>query len=886
MNYITDPFKRAGNPAKILSVLLCGLVMAGCAANKTAETDNSETEVTSSVETTPAETTAAVTSATTEAPVTTVTEDKNKVIFTNPKEPEDPVVFKGEGKKLLMYEKGEKIAEVISDHEVEAAPEVRCEDFNFDGHRDLILYDTPSDYRHYGGECWLWDKKKGEYVKTDKLDGLLGYGIDIDTNFFKERILIEYTEHYDYAESFICRAEFEWVNDNIVPVSLKKTAYDIDPTYVPIDEDHNFRRYIYIPEDIDQVFRRYIIDEIYEFDQKKQPVLKSRTRTEQIGHEGKTGNTEKDDDLYYFRTTYDSVQYMKGDSVVQNIPLKNGPELIAQYRMRKLRGSDYPLYFNDLIFSMDYDYDGYKDLCVTTGVNEYGMADKFIYYHYDPSTGMFNEWDELNNVFEGQWICSEESHRFRPFDKYYDYNLREEYSKLSCDKYIPTGSGEYRETRWYVWNNGKLEPDNTDVSFQPLSITDSEFMINAGVDRLVQTSQSISTGNPGPPKTDEGGWEYCVSFEETEGLFSAESVDDVKTIHGYLYDRFSVIDAIKEMTYIPDGYSYEIREGNLVIKTPQVSQTITEDNFEWIEKVVYADFNFDGYADFYTCNANYNKGCYFLWDSEKGSFKQSKELEFEGESYFLKPDYGNKTLTALFSKYNDNGKESVTLRWEENKLVPVAAVFMECRRVSGHVIAKKCHYKYDDNYDMILTGTEETIYGVCNRYCRIPLVYRKKEFEDSGDEKYFRFTDNALQYMKGNSIIQSMSYSDIFGTELIPVTENFIPGDYFSKNRFNYAEWDIDFDGTDDLCIYGYIKQSAEEYPRSFYSYYLFDKSTGMYRKWNSISEKGYLYLPDYQEKILYYKTRFYNGDDDVKTYNYHKWENEQDVIYKQVVED
>jgi len=847
---------------KIISVLLCGLIMAGCAANKTAETDNSETEVTSSVETTPAETTAAVTSETTGAPVTTVTEaDENKVIFTNAKEPEKSIVFKGEGKKFLVYNNGHKIAEVTSEHEVEAEPEGIYKDFNFDGHRDLILYDTPSDYRHYGGECWLWDKKKGEYVKTDKLDGLLGYGIDIDTNFFKEKIIIEYAEHYDYAESFICRAEFKWMNDNIVPVSLKKTAYDIDPTYVPKDED--------------RFFRSYIIDEIYEFDQKKQPVLKSRTRTEQIGPEDKPGNTEKDDDLYYFRTTSDSVQYMKGDSVVQNIPLKNGPELIAQYRMRKLRGSDYPLYFNDLIFSVDYDYDGYKDLCVTAGVNEYGMADKFIYYHYDPNTGIFNEWDELNNVFEGQWICSEESHRFSPADKYNDYNLREEYSKLSCDKYIPTGSGEYRETRWYVWNDGKLELDNTDVSFEALSITDSEFKINAGVD-VGPLGKAIHV-----PETDEGGWEYCVSFEETEGLFSAESVDDAKTIHGSAYERLSFIDAIKEMTYIPAGYSHEIREGNLVIKTPQVSQTITGNNLDESDKVVYADFNFDGYADFYTCNANYTQGCYYLWDSEKGSFEQSDELEFGDEMCFLKPDYENRTLTALFTNYNEKSRESITLRWKENKLVPVAAVFMEYSRVYGHVIAKKCHYKYDDNYDMILTGTEETVCEVCNRYSRIPLVYRKKEFEDDGDEKYFRFTDNALQYMKGNSIIQSMSYSDIFGTELIPVTENVIPGDNFSKNRFNYAKWDIDFDGTDDLCIYGYIKRSVEEYPKMVYSYYLFDKSTGMYRKWDSISEKGYLYVPDYHEKILYYKTRFYNGDDDTKMYNYHKWENEQDVIYK-----
>ena len=189
------------NTSKILSVLLCGLVMAGCAANKTTETDNSETEVTSSVETTPVETTAAVTSVTTETPVTTVTEDKNKVIFTNPKEPEKPIEFKGEGKKFLVYKNGQKMAEVTSEHEVEATPEGRYEDFNFDGNYDLFLYDTPSDYRHYGGECWLWDGNKGEFVKTDKLDGLFGFGID--TEFSDEKIKLTYTEHYNYAASYM-----------------------------------------------------------------------------------------------------------------------------------------------------------------------------------------------------------------------------------------------------------------------------------------------------------------------------------------------------------------------------------------------------------------------------------------------------------------------------------------------------------------------------------------------------------------------------------------------------------------------------------------------------------------------------------------------------------
>ncbi len=859
------------NTAKILSVLLCGLVMAGCAANKTAETDNIETEVTSSVETTPAETTAAVTSATTEAPVTTVTEDKNKVIFTNPKEPEDPIEFKGEGKKLLMYEKGEKIAEVISDHEVEAVPEVRCEDFNFDGYYDLFLYDTPTDYRHYGGECWLWNEKKDAFVKTEKLEGLFGYGIDTEFSHLDERIKITYTEHYDYAVSYICKAEFKWNKGLIVPVSLEKTADEADQHYTKIEKEAQGESHT-----INQLVS-YTLDEVYEFDQKNQPVLKSRTRTAKTGvYVKEDGNTEKEDDLRYFRITSDSVQCMNGDSIIQNIPLKNGPELISQYRMRKFRSSDYPLYFNDLVFSMDYDYDGYKDLCVTAGVNEYGMADKFIYYRYDPDTGMFNEWDELNNVFEGKWICSEESHRFNPVDKYYNYKPKEEYAKLSCDKYIPTGSGEYLETHWYVWNNGKLEPDNTDVSFQALSITDSEFRFNAPAD-------GTGTGPKLSPNVVTGDGADLIAFVEPVGLFSAELAENVEKTYGYKYRYLSAEDAFNEMTYIPSGYSHEITDGKLIIKTPQASQTITDEKIYEDDRVVYADFNFDGYADFYTCYKYRTDGDYYLWNPETGLFEQSKALEFDG-TYFLKPDYENKTLTAYFSE-DDKGRESITLRWEDGNLVPVSAVFVEYSRVYGHIIAKKCHYKYDSNYDMILTGTEETVYELWRMFSKIPLVCRKTDYEENSNEKYLRFTDSALKLMKGSSVIQSMSYSDIFGYEPEPVLENVIPGDNILRNKFDYAEWDMNFDGTDDLCITCRIKGAEGEGWKSKYSYYLFDKITGMYRKWDSISEKGYLYLPDYQEKILYYRTQLLDDGDTIK-YNYHKWENEQDVIYKQGAED
>ena len=867
---------------KILSVLLCGLVMAGCAVNKNGETETAETELQVS-ETSPAETTAAVTSETTEAPVTTVTEDKNKVIFTNPKEPEDPIEFKGEGKKLLVYQNGEKIAEVTSEHEVESEPEGRYEDFNFDGHEDLFLYDTPSEFRHYGGECWLWDEKKGEFVKTDKLDGLFGYGIDTEFSHLYERIRIIYTEHYDYAVSYICKAEFKWNNGVIVPVSLEKTADDVDQQYIKVDKTTQEKSYT-----ISQ-FISYTLDEVYKFDQKNQPVLKSRTHAKKYG--GRENEEENEADLRYFRITSDSVQCMNGDSVVQNIPLKNAPELIAQYRMRKFRSSDYPLYFNDLVFSVDYDYDGYKDLCITAGVNEYGMADKFIYYHYDPYTGMFSEWDELNNVFGGEWICSEESHRFRTSDKYYNFKPKEEYSKLSCDKYTPSGSGEFLETRWYVWNNGKLELENTDVLIKPLSHNNSVLSFNAPADGTA----SPPTRNPYPEITGGDGGDV-ISFAETLGLFSAESADDVETkIHGGSYHFLSNRDVVDEMTaYVHDGYSHEIADGNLIIKTPQISQTITIKTFYDTQKVVYADFNFDGYVDFYTCDLNCYDGYYYLWNPETDSFEQSIELKFESQassygSRFLKPDYENKTLTVYFPKdsYNGNQKESVTLKWEDNKLVPVSAVYLQYSRVFGHKIIRKCHYKYDENYDLILTGTEETVYEVRGEYDLTPLVSRKKEFEDISNEKHFRFTDHALQYMKGNSIIQAMSYSDIFGygPDTEPdsgLEENIIPGDKFFWNKYDYAEWDIDFDGTDDLCIYGYVKRPGEERRTGVYSYYLFDKSTGMYRKWDLLSEKGYLYLPNYHEKMLFYKTRFLDGEDYYNTYNYYKWDNGQNVIIKQ----
>ena len=87
----------------------------------------------------------------------------------------------------------------------------------------------------------------------------------------------------------------------------------------------------------------------------------------------------------------------------------------------------------------DYNFDGYDDLRITTGTDGAGEGNSFAFYRYEPSTGLYQEWPELNALPAAPFTDWRNSSLFFDIPEYDDNVLRD-------------------NTYVYVWDKGKLKP--------------------------------------------------------------------------------------------------------------------------------------------------------------------------------------------------------------------------------------------------------------------------------------------------------------------------------------------------------------------------------------------------------------------------------------------
>ena len=306
----------------------------------------------------------------------------------------------------------------------------------------------------------------------------------------------------------------------------------------------------------------------------------------------------------------------------------------------------------------------------------------------------------------------------------------------------------------------------------------------------------------------------------------------------------------------------EITEESVEIRYKGKTQTI-ENTKKYDTKGYKAeDYNFDGHPDLFLYELHQSsRGEYWLWDDEAKEFRYSETLALDnGKGWVMVPDYENRTLTIDYF-YVDNNNRKVVLKWKDGNLVPVSMIASSREKYLDPIQKFWC-YVYDDNSDCVMTDN----YKLSNS--------SGIKIEGDKNEKYLRVTDESVQYMQGESIIQILKFDDIFGGHIDFVTRQIVPGAKEEKLRIQLLRYDFDRDGTKDLCIHLY-PQNSDDSDR--YIYYLMDKKTGMFRRWDAISAEGRKYLFDTEENALVCSE--YNKSENF-TY-YYKWENEQAVLFK-----
>lgn len=356
------------------------------------------------------------------------------------------------------------------------------------------------------------------------------------------------------------------------------------------------------------------------------------------------------------------------------------------------------------------------------------------------------------------------------------------------------------------------------------------------------------------------------------------------------------------------------------------------------DKIKVADYNFDGYDDIFIpdeeTSFGHVLGDYYLCDPQTLDFGKSEELGvFFGRGIEMKADLTYKRLImeytertsefivkdcalnyvweggrlvphSLTKKYEnadsiataeemftdtyefEDGRYEVLkerrvfknqsnelLRTEENvgyvRVTDSAVQYMKGdafvpKRVEVESKGQRMTYTFDDNYNTVLEKRE--------KYDGIR--HETVNELDTGD--YLRVTDDAVEYMKGKSVIQSIPVSDIF-PDIEPLKYSSLPAFKDELYGIKLVRMDLDFDGTRDLCVCLNPREQGEK-PK--YAYYLINTKAGKLERMEKLSEDGRMFTPDPFEKVLcHVETKF--NEDHSTTANYYKWEGDKAVLYK-----
>lgn len=161
------------------------------------------------------------------------------------------------------------------------------------------------------------------------------------------------------------------------------------------------------------------------------------------------------------------------------------------------------------LVNADYDFDGYEDLFIPIMVGRPSVPG--IYYHFNPDTSLFEEWDELNSVGYGM-------------------DIGEDNTLINCAR----GSAVDHETTHYQWVNNVLTVVHREVQYYG---SDSQIYIDGfdydedGNDTLVSKKMIIHDENNNYIGTED------VALEPIQRE-SSFSISEINTDEHMIFDDF------------------------------------------------------------------------------------------------------------------------------------------------------------------------------------------------------------------------------------------------------------------------------------------------------------------------------------------------------------
>ena len=425
--------------------MLCCTMLSGCASAVIGSEVSSEPETATQEETQSA-------TEQTEEPATEPEQPddpKTEIRKLRAGEPDVPIRFnfKKEGEVIGVYYKQERMCEIKPDRIPDDDTVITGMDCDFDGIEDVYISGEPRPVLMTTGDYWVCDPETLEFHISDKHGFYFGKGLEATA--FTKKLETKYSE----SPKTECTLTLEWKEGELVPVALKKKtmrSFNIDNNIAIMHYEDN-----------------------YDFDENGDPMLVSRTLL-----------SDDTDDEYvknelYVRVTDDAVECMRGRDVIQTIPVEGISKIAAALNgMPEVGTGPKPLIYAPIARMEDYDFDGYDDLRIVTGTDKTGAAGSFSFYRYDPSSGQYKEWPELNALPAAL--------ETDPHDEYlyYETSVFEDNTLISSIYYLS-------------WENGRLVP----------------VMHNDNITVFSENGEVYFTDNAGY-RYDENGNEYkCTAFE-------------------------------------------------------------------------------------------------------------------------------------------------------------------------------------------------------------------------------------------------------------------------------------------------------------------------------------------------------------------------------------